>query len=311
LLGPPLPPLSCLPFAFSSSPAAMGGGTDQTVRVRFLSGVVHELAGVSMVDDLRRRVAEVLSTYSMHIHGEDVILMDGHLVLRTNVPLRQLELGPELTAVLRGSRAELPRELRALLQPRWSHMRFRVVNEAVRLPTGIELRQWLCARVVAVYRELAEAVDLLRPYCTETSCPCMRAGKHIVYLWAEPNDDQPPRQLSAPAYMAALLRLAHRTVGSPGFAPEEVLPITDDWMNSVRMLLRRFVRVYAHFYLHHAKETEELDVGMNLRLNVWFQHIMWFVREFGLVGNSDFSPIRHVVKYFTDLPVEKRPDVEV
>lgn len=266
------------------------------VCVRLFNGATHHYDGVETVDELRKLVAKDLD-----VRERQVLLMDGLLVLRADVYLRQLDLGPELTAVVRSR-----------WQPAYEAIISRWMLDGsrdYRFYTS-DLRQWFVVQVLAIYREVAAQAAKLEPFCTRTSCPCMRAGKRVSYRWAEPGDTVPPRELSAPDYTAALLQLAHRTIGGPGFTLEEGLPLSEEWLDSVKMLLKRFVRVYAHAYLHHFQELA--DAGLDTILNYRFQHLYFFVRQFDLVGTADMAMLKPIVAYFEEVRrADQFPDLDL
>ena len=127
-------------------------------------------------------------------------------------------------------------------------------------------------------------------FCTETTCPIMKAGRHHEYAWADPSsvDYASPTLVSAPKYMELLMTWV-----------EKHLTSVDSWNNNAgsfdinnRIFARRLFRVYAHIFSIHSGEIECIWHHLNYSL----MHFLVFINEFGLMVNqAEIEPIIDVI----------------
>lgn len=59
------------------------------------------------------------------------------------------------------------------------------VKEAVRLPPGEDLSEWLAVNTVQFFLAASTLYSMLEDFCDETVCPIMSAGPKFEYLWAD------------------------------------------------------------------------------------------------------------------------------
>lgn len=55
------------------------------------------------------------------------------------------------------------------------------VREAVRLPEGEDLNEWLAVNTVDFYNAISVLYSTLDEYCIASSCPIMSAGPKVIY----------------------------------------------------------------------------------------------------------------------------------
>ena len=53
------------------------------------------------------------------------------------------------------------------------------IREAVRLPPGEDLNEWLAVNTVDFYNAISVLHSTLEEYCTPTNCPVMAAGSKV------------------------------------------------------------------------------------------------------------------------------------
>lgn len=169
------------------------------------------------------------------------------------------------------------------------------VREAVKLPDGIDRNEWIACQVLGIYDEVIQLMSLLDDMCTNESCPIMNAGKHVTYSWNDENNPTPTK-LPAPEYMKELGDYAYRLLSDRAILPIDGTPFSSNFEPSMKTLLRRFFRVYAHTYLSHFKNFR--DHGVEAHLNCCFKRFLFFVTEFDLLCKDDMLPLKDLIQKF-------------
>jgi len=179
------------------------------------------------------------------------------------------------------------------------------VLESVKKPAGVREEEWIAAQVLVISEEVQLAVSLLEDMCTEESCPCMNAGKHFTYAWADERNSQPV-DLPARRYMEKLIAYATRILSNPACVPVDGSPFPSDFKSKMSMLVKRFFRVYAHTYISHFAEVREL--GLEAHVNMFLKHLLAFGVEFKLIQKEDTAPLRELLEQWSFAPpAEPRP----
>lgn len=99
--------------------------------------------------------------------------------------------------------------------------------------------------------------------CTSEHCPAMSAGKRFEYHWQDTStvEYRRPVRLSAPEYVDCLFAWAQRQLDDPTIFPSAVgAPFPPKFEATVKALLRRLFRVYAHIYLSHFQQICALKI---------------------------------------------------
>jgi len=169
------------------------------------------------------------------------------------------------------------------------------VCESVKLPPDVDRDEWIAAKVHSIYEEVIQIVNLLEDLCSEESCPCMNAGKHWTWKWADERNKK-PQALSAPSYMRRLVAYADEKLQSEDWIPMEGDPFPDDFTSKMSLLVKRFFRVYAHAYLSHIEPIRAY--GADGHLNCRFKHLLAFSQEFGLLTAEDMAPLKDLIGKF-------------
>mmetsp|Transcript_113226 Transcript_113226/g.283506 ORF Transcript_113226/g.283506 Transcript_113226/m.283506 type:complete len:240 (-) Transcript_113226:119-838(-) len=169
------------------------------------------------------------------------------------------------------------------------------LREMLQVPWGVEKHNWVAAQTIALFDELVNFVTVLRDTCTPERCPRMCCGKQVLYEWADETTPA-PRSLPAIEYMETLVEYAHKKLSDPSIVPQGGEPISDNFMPCIKMLHKRFFRVYAHAYTHHFVDIQ--NTGSEAELNYSFKHWLFFVRLYDLVSSEELEPMKRLIEKF-------------
>ncbi|GAB4818431.1 hypothetical protein N2152v2_005477 [Parachlorella kessleri] len=169
------------------------------------------------------------------------------------------------------------------------------IEDAVRLPPGEDLYEWLAVNVVFFYNALNVLYSVLdEDLCTPRRCPVMCAGPQYEYLWADGVKVKTPIKLSAPQYINALFDWVEEQLDNPSLFPQRYgAPFPQQFEPTVRNMLKRLFRVYAHIYHSHFRQIVRLELEPHL--NTCFRHFMLFTQEFGLIDDREFAPLKELI----------------
>lgn len=164
---------------------------------------------------------------------------------------------------------------------------------AVKKPDDTVIEEWLAASSIEAFNN---AVVVWENFLAE-SCQCreMTAGPEIIYRWAE-SSRQKAVSLPASEYIEKLLDWV-----ATQFSDETIFPAETDeapvfgkkFEATIKNILRKLVRVYAHAFCHHWERVKELNTTTELLLS--FKHYYFFVKEFDLVGASEMEPLKSLI----------------
>jgi len=152
---------------------------------------------------------------------------------------------------------------------------------AVQLPEGEDLNEWLAVHTVDFFNHL----NML--YGT---CPIMSAGPRYEYLWEDGVRYKRPAKLPAPEYVDALMNWAQSLLDDENTFPNKIgVPFPKNFRDTVKTIVRRLFRVYAHIYSNHFDQICAL--GIEAHLNTSYRHFFLFIHEFDLVDKKELSPL--------------------
>ncbi|KAG5639007.1 hypothetical protein H0H81_007915 [Sphagnurus paluster] len=112
------------------------------------------------------------------------------------------------------------------------------------------------------------------------------------YLWDDPNSTKPkrPAKLPAPEYVDALMNWAQGLLDDEAVFPNKIgVPFPRNFRDTVRTIVRRLFRVYAHIYSNHFDQICAL--GIEAHLNTSYRHFFLFINEFDLVDKKELAPL--------------------
>ncbi|KAA6417143.1 MAG: hypothetical protein FRX49_12898 [Trebouxia sp. A1-2] len=124
------------------------------------------------------------------------------------------------------------------------------IREAVQLPPGEDLNEWLAVNTVDFYNAISVLFGTLEEFCTVKTCPVMSAGPKYEYLWAD----------------------GVKMDDSRIFPQQYGIPFPPNFMDVVRTMFKRLFRVYAHIYHTHFRSI--CSLGEEAHLNTCFKHFM-------------------------------------
>jgi len=178
-----------------------------------------------------------------------------------------------------------------------------VVRESVRKPPSIPLNDWIAAQVVGIYEEVLWLCAIMDDLCVMECCPRMSAGKHIHYSWQ--GREGGAEKLSAADYQRRLCEYAHNRLTDPEIIPKNGGPFPKTFIIEMKILLKRFFRIYAHIYIHHFRVFQ--DNGCEAHLNCVYKQFLFFVKEFDLVSDEDMAPLYELNIKFLQQHCEENP----
>ncbi|VDD75384.1 unnamed protein product [Mesocestoides corti] len=179
------------------------------------------------------------------------------------------------------------------------------LKQAVRLPTGEDLCEWVAVNTVEFFQQINMLYGTLAEFCTDTTCPIMSAGPRYEYYWADGQTVKKPVKCSAPRYINNLMTWTQNQLENEAIFPSKIgVPFPPNFLKVAKAILKRLFRVYAHIYNVHFREVQLLDEATHL--NTSFKHFVYFVLEFDLVRSAELEPLQAVIEVLT-APKPDRP----
>lgn len=165
--------------------------------------------------------------------------------------------------------------------------------DAVKLPPGEDLYDWLAVNVTDFFNEVSLLYGVLADVCTSTCCPTMNAGPRYEYKWADGVRIKKPIRCSAPKYIDYMMSWAQTTLDDETIFPVRVgEPFPPNIRQVICSIFKRLFRVYAHIYVLHFTSMQEM--GAEPHLNTCFRHFILFVREFDLIEAAELAPLKEL-----------------
>ncbi|KAF4359399.1 hypothetical protein F8388_017410 [Cannabis sativa] len=148
------------------------------------------------------------------------------------------------------------------------------LREAVKLPTGEDLNEWLAVNTVDFFNQVNLLYGTLTEFCTAENCPTMTAGPKYEYRWADGVQIKKPIEVSAPKYVEYLMDWIESQLDDESIFPQKLgAPFPTNFREVVKTIFKRLFRVYAHIYHSH------------------FQKI-----EFGLIDKKELAPLQELIE---------------
>jgi len=169
-----------------------------------------------------------------------------------------------------------------------------VIKESVKLPPGEDLNEWIAMNTIELYNTMNLCYGIVSEFCTETSCPQMTAGPKVTYYWLDAKKrDKKPVSLPAPEYIERLVVWISEQLDDPILFPENSSDFTKDFLPTVKKILSRMLRVYAHVYHCHWERVKALK--SEAHINTCFKHFYYFTNEFQMVDDKDLEPVKSLI----------------
>ena len=114
------------------------------------------------------------------------------------------------------------------------------LREAVTLPEGEDVNEWLAVKTVDLFNEVELVWGTVSDFCTEASCPRMCAGRKWEYKWADGKSVTKPMDVSAPKYIELLLAWVAEQLDDEALFPTAPgVPFPPSFLPSVKNIFRR------------------------------------------------------------------------
>eukprot|EP00929_Paragymnodinium_shiwhaense_P057091 TRINITY_DN28568_c0_g2_i1.p1 TRINITY_DN28568_c0_g2~~TRINITY_DN28568_c0_g2_i1.p1 ORF type:complete len:235 (-),score=37.02 TRINITY_DN28568_c0_g2_i1:100-804(-) len=170
--------------------------------------------------------------------------------------------------------------------------------EQVKKPYDCCEEEWLAVQTVEIFNQTTLLLAATGEWCTPQSCPEMNAGD-MCYLWADGEDYVTPTKMNAPQYCETCLHWVDKQLAKEDFMPTEPnAPFPDDFKQAVSVIFKRMFRIYAHMFHVHFKQFKQ--GGADEHLTTAFKHFLYFIKEFNLVSEKEFEPLKDLVSIFMD-----------
>lgn len=152
------------------------------------------------------------------------------------------------------------------------------------------MNEWLAVHAVDFFNHLNMLYGTVTEFCTAQECPIMSAGSRYEYLWEDGVKYKRPTKLPAPEYVDALMNWAQSLLDDESVFPNKIgVPFPRNFRDTVRTIVRRLFRVYAHIYSNHFDQICAL--GIEAHLNTSYRHFFLFINEFDLVDKKELAPL--------------------
>ncbi|OHT00565.1 MOB kinase activator 1B [Tritrichomonas foetus] len=171
------------------------------------------------------------------------------------------------------------------------------MRDAVKLPAGENLNEWLAVSVVDFFNELSCLIPPVLEFCTNESCPEMAAGPQYKYAW---QDDKNVKPVIIPAceYISNVMEWVDCLLNNEKIFPSDCsAPFPKDFKKIVKNIFKRLFRIYAHIYHHHRDGIVEL--GVEEALNSSFRHFIYYTQEFDLIPEDQLAPLKTIIDMLT------------
>nr|CAB3494823.1 unnamed protein product [Digitaria exilis] len=172
------------------------------------------------------------------------------------------------------------------------------LRDAVRLPPGEDLNEWLAVNTVDFFNQVNILYGTLMEFCTPATCPTMSAGPKFEYRWADGVQIKKPIEVSAPKYVEYLMDWIEAQLDDESIFPQKLgTSFPQNFKEVVKTIFKRLFRVYAHIYHSHFQKIVSLKEEAHL--NTCFKHFTLFTRvccEFKLIDKAELAPLIDLIE---------------
>ena len=166
------------------------------------------------------------------------------------------------------------------------------MEEAVKLPQGENLNEWLSVHVVDFMNEVSLLYGIIAEFDTADKYPVMSAGE-FTYKWSDETTKK-PLSVSAPKYVENLFNWIERQLNDEKIFPVDVdKDFPKDFRKRVKHIFSRLFRVYAHIYCSHMRHIEAQHAEKHV--NSSMKHFVLFALEFNLLRIQELQPVRKIL----------------
>eukprot|EP01080_Neovahlkampfia_damariscottae_P005499 gene5499-9316_t len=162
----------------------------------------------------------------------------------------------------------------------------------IKIPKFETKNEWLAVNVVEFYHNTNLIYGCMNENCTCKTCPQMKAGQQVEYLWHDGKEYPKPTRVPAPQYVVMLMNWIEVLLNSEKLFPEDA-NFPEKFPLIIKKIFKRLFRVYAHLYYYHYSECIKLKIDKHL--NTVFKHFMLFVNEHELISSKELKVLRNVI----------------
>eukprot|EP00898_Chlorokybus_atmophyticus_P008772 jgi/Chlat1/8897/Chrsp92S08209 len=172
------------------------------------------------------------------------------------------------------------------------------LRDAVRLPPGEDLNEWLAVNTVDFFNQINLLYGTITEFCTPQDCPRMTAGANFEYRWADGVKIKKPIEVSAPEYVEYLMSWIESQLDDEHVFPQRLgAAFPKSFLETVRTIFKRLFRVYAHIYHNHFQKI--CSLGEEAHLNTCFKHFIYFTQQFNLIDRRELAPLQELIDSFS------------
>ncbi|KAF8796948.1 MOB kinase activator-like 3 like protein [Argiope bruennichi] len=177
------------------------------------------------------------------------------------------------------------------------------LQEAVKLPPGENLNDWLAVHVVDFFNRINLIYGTTQRINSKAQMLYLRFSSsfnyiQIVlfeYLWADGVQYKRPTPLPAHKYISLLMDWVESNINN-----EEIFPVTVDkpfprsFVPTCKKILTRLFRVFVHVYIHHFDRI--VSIGAEAHVNTCYKQFYYFIKEFDLVSERELEPLADMTR---------------
>ena len=169
--------------------------------------------------------------------------------------------------------------------------------EAVMLPSGEDLNEWLALNTVDFFNEMSLLYGVVADSAAERfRGPGEGFPDGFEYRWADTEHKRPIR-CSASDYVEYVMTWVEGMLQNERIFPSrESEPFPTKFLPYVKTIFKRLFRVFAIMYTNHVKEMKEMEADKHL--NTCFKHFIYFASEFELVKKVEFDALTEPTAQF-------------
>jgi len=200
----------------------------------------------------------------------------------------------------------------------------------VTTPSGVNVITWLASQNQALVELATELYKQMRPYCTEKTCPKMRAGK-FEYQWKHHPRSPKPRSYPAPYYMrltiqwmneqrlicdmeqtrqnrlvVELSKFEAKTHAIFGLTvvKESISEYLYDPFYYISGIWAKLISIFAHLFASHFGDGSLGREGSEQKvfIETLFERVIRFVKTYRILSTRRLSPLEDRIKFFKNIP---------
>ncbi|CBK24102.2 uncharacterized protein [Blastocystis hominis] len=171
------------------------------------------------------------------------------------------------------------------------------IQAAVVCPDGVDPNEWIAVHTIDFYNDIIMIYNSVKEECTVYSCPVMSAGKVYEFLWTDKYKYRKPTRLPAHTYIEYLVSWVLGLLQDDSLFPTEPnVPFPRDYLDKVKNIFRRILRVYEHIYYSHISLLRHLSLLDQFQFSLC--HFIFFADQFDLVTSQNFRPLQDFLNQF-------------